>query len=865
MIFLCRKKIKNTVHAYNINNIPKSKNNAFTLAELLTSVLIISVIMIILAPVITKRMKDNLAISLDNKKGLETYTNPGLYTFDVPAEINTLYIQGAGGGGGGGGANEGNSIVESYDYNATLTVPTGINKITIKITGAGGGGGAGNGATTGATSCENNPGDNGMKPNATELAKYPLYKAIRISDDGSDLCIFKRNVADDGIWSYSNRTTTFLPTGSMCTSEYCCWIATDDKKTGNTGNKNYPYSYKGDKRTVCTYQAAGNLCETYGRTVEAGPDYAYRLPTSAELEKIKKYLDDFSRGAGENGLQLCSSNYLKSEPDTVPQCGGLANCIGSASYDRCSAEKVWGMGSIRLSWSSPDEIYGGNASVTDSGSVRCVKSLKYYNGYWGSGGASGAGLEKEINVLPGDTLQISIGAGGEGGIYNTSKSNGMISRTGNGTQGGTTQVVHKRGSNTLGTYYVKGGFGGFGATASSNGEILENGTASDKTTPSGTCYANGTTACKIISYSGSGPIKSGGTDVSAGFGGIFNNTGTVEPMGPSSAGGFYTDSKRTATQRATAKEIAFAKGQNASINGYGGGGGYTPNWATGTEHFYQGGNGAKGKVEIAYNIALPGGGGGSAARVGGNTDMNEMYEIKYNVANLDKIVFKVGSGGTGGVASQDGLNGSATVIGDNDIVFLAGEGGKTATNDDKNNVRGGRGGNTSYINEDDEYENVASGIKIKNPSTTSLTYLPNDGSFKGENGKRGGKPSNDDIQSGYTLDNTIFYYGFAGGMGASPFGIADAKIGASISCGGGNITGTSGIAMTLGLSTNLNYLCASGNIKGNSALMHDPVNNEFGGGGGGGGGVADNSLELGSGGNGSSGYVRIRWDMAEND
>ena len=160
MIFLCRKKIKNTVHAYNItpnneyiisrfNNIPKSKNNAFTLAELLTSVLIISVIMIILAPVITKRMKDNLAISLDNKKGLETYTNPGLYTFDVPAEINTLYIQGAGGGGGGGGANEGNSIVESYDYNATLTVPTGINKITIKITGAGGGGGAGNGATTG--------------------------------------------------------------------------------------------------------------------------------------------------------------------------------------------------------------------------------------------------------------------------------------------------------------------------------------------------------------------------------------------------------------------------------------------------------------------------------------------------------------------------------------------------------------------------------------------------------------------------------------------------------------------------------------------------------------------------------------------
>ena len=58
----------------------------------------------------------------------------------------------------------------------------------------------------------------------------------------------------------------------------------------------------------------------------------------------------------------------------------------------------------------------------------------------------------------------------------------------------------------------------------------------------------------------------------------------------------------------------------------------------------------------------------------------------------DRIVFKVGSGGSGGIENQDGLNGSATVVGDNDIVFLAGEGGKTATDTDKNNLKGGRGG-----------------------------------------------------------------------------------------------------------------------------------------------------------------------------
>ncbi|HIQ88243.1 TPA: prepilin-type N-terminal cleavage/methylation domain-containing protein, partial [Candidatus Galligastranaerophilus faecipullorum] len=64
---------------------------AFTLAELLTAVLVISIIMVALAPVITKRMKDNVSVTTDNKKGLEIYTNPGTYTFDVPIGINTLF------------------------------------------------------------------------------------------------------------------------------------------------------------------------------------------------------------------------------------------------------------------------------------------------------------------------------------------------------------------------------------------------------------------------------------------------------------------------------------------------------------------------------------------------------------------------------------------------------------------------------------------------------------------------------------------------------------------------------------------------------------------------------------------------------
>ena len=55
----------------------KMDKRAFTLAELLTAVLVISIIMVALAPVITKRMKDNVSVTTDNKKGLEIFANPG--------------------------------------------------------------------------------------------------------------------------------------------------------------------------------------------------------------------------------------------------------------------------------------------------------------------------------------------------------------------------------------------------------------------------------------------------------------------------------------------------------------------------------------------------------------------------------------------------------------------------------------------------------------------------------------------------------------------------------------------------------------------------------------------------------------------
>ncbi len=48
---------------YFSKNTTAYKQNAFTLAELLVSILIISVILTLLAPVITKRAKENISIN----------------------------------------------------------------------------------------------------------------------------------------------------------------------------------------------------------------------------------------------------------------------------------------------------------------------------------------------------------------------------------------------------------------------------------------------------------------------------------------------------------------------------------------------------------------------------------------------------------------------------------------------------------------------------------------------------------------------------------------------------------------------------------------------------------------------------------
>ena len=817
------------------------QKSAFSLIEIIIAIIIISVIMTALAPIITKKLKRDIALQTTVteviSKGLEIYTNPGVYSLDVPTGITSLFIQGAGGGGGGAGASY-SEQTKSFTSTSTWTVPKGVNQITLSITGSGGGGGGSNGKSTGNSACLSNE-----------------FLAIRGSSDETDLCYMRGFLDPDDASQNSTCFVKVLNPNETCTHVTCVWRYKNPITSEVSYQAQASTSTNGalatTNRGIYTLVGAQNACLFY-RGSDCGNHTGYRLPNDAELKKVIKYINTWSIEAGAAGLNLCTrdgTNYNTNANPKVSFCSEGAACVGNANA-YCLPFAVASADGNRLYFNSFSQIFIDTVDAnTNNATVKCAKSLVRYNRYSGAGGASGAIIKKTINVMPNDTFEITIGAGGALGAARTK-----------GSQGGTTKVIHRRNGIELGTYYVKGGLGGNAATESANGAAYTNGTATGNTTPSGTCYAKyrtdasatfsgGATSCTTLSYSGSA-----GTASSGGNGGRVNNSGTITQGGASSGGYLYLDSTRGATTRATNNEINLAKGQDANTNGFGGGGGFTPNWAASASNFYQGGRGAKGKVDITYKIALPGGGGGSGSRVGGVDDSNQKYEIEYKVNEGDRIIITVGSGGQGGSAGQNGFNGSASVIGDNDIVFFGGEGGKIPTSTEKTSLIGGRGGNSGYINETGATESTTSGMKIKSKTpATTYTITPTGGSFKGQNGKRGGVPSSTDIQSGYSVSGTIFEYGYSGGMGGSPFGVASSYIGTANTCGGG-------IYGTLGLATNIDYICTSGKENGNDAKGHNAANNDLGGSGGGGGGVLDSSSEYGQGGSGSNGYIRVRWE-----
>ncbi len=756
-------------------------SRAFTLAELLTAVLVISVIMVALAPVITKRMQENISVETDRKKGEEIWTNPGTYTFQAPVGINILEISGAGGGGGGAGAVMKNySKTYSGSSTRTITVPKGVSRVTFTLEGAGGGGGGANARIN------------------SDTCKYPLTIPA-IADSGKDLCVSNAEVAS-GYRGYFD----VINVGVEGTRDTTCWVATASQNTaGHCSSISWPSAspyFKGGgcKKMVCTRAGADGFCQLY--TPEyVGEDIRnirYRFLTTAELKRLEvqsnssnQYKWIFGKGLD---LGMHMYKYGAATGGKYTASNEVGGCMAPNST-ACSpyrlhledAEAViidtnyWGSDPNQLVFDTEGFRYE-DATQSGTAQVRCVRELNNWDQYSGAGGATGAKLTKTINVQPGDTLTFVTGTGGAGG----NKGGGT------GTQGGSTCVEHKRNGvrytdpdNSLnnGYYCAYGGYGGRGATTSANGQ------------PNSTLAAcTHTDGCTKSTNGSAGGSAQGGK-------GANGPDGATADTGQNNTAGL---------------------GFNATDYTTGGGGGFCQRGNRTPSNCQKGGKGADGRFTIEFDQYAAGGGGGAAGAAG--TDKSGNYHpIKMRVQGGETITFTIGAGGLGGQFSTDGEDGQDTIIAkkNNPEVFA---------------FRGGLGGKAGLFNGTCAHDTLGcavGGLGGAGGKYPNYLNTPNSFSYLNAPTKAAGKQGSRDTK------------GFQGGSGGATV------IGEYGNCGGFEVNADNG--------------CSKYDANGNGGQKHNPITNLLGGEGGGGAGT--DGKDGGSGGSGAPGYIRIKWDEANNE
>ena len=127
----------------------KCLNAAFSLVEMLMALLVASLLLAALAPVMTKKMDENVFVSGTGRNTSEHYavfddvSKNGTEdnTFTIPSNAVNVRVTMIGGGGAGGGATFGSKIITASENN--WKVPDGVKKIRVYMLGGGGGGASG--------------------------------------------------------------------------------------------------------------------------------------------------------------------------------------------------------------------------------------------------------------------------------------------------------------------------------------------------------------------------------------------------------------------------------------------------------------------------------------------------------------------------------------------------------------------------------------------------------------------------------------------------------------------------------------------------------------------------------------------------
>ena len=814
------------------------KASAFSLVEMLMALLAASLLMAALAPVMTKKFKENVHINatgISNASNFRIFQyedceakadNTAVCKFKVPQNIHMIdiYLQGAGGGGAGAtsGVNEtctvnthtGNTSAnkticqttelvknqydpasysswneESYTRNIinAQIVPGMQNFKAVLIAQGGGGGGA-----TGRIECHN------------ETHKY----LTAAQNGGTPGCVTKYNGGDTYLGGPSAHVggNSVVNAGQNCTGPACCWLGNNAGITASTALCENTYgtpteakyiSYSGCKRTSCTFEAANNICRLYtGGGVAAGQ---WQLPSIAQIQAWADNFTSINHDQGHQGLMICLDGSKKSI-GTV-NCENNSNaCLGSHD-NSCHNYNVWTSAAVDTSGRRANGWFGDGVTgiaqwhpANAAFGTRCVStntSLYGWKSYSGGGGSSGSVVtlnptSAKFNELLKNNIGNSIHFYARSIKRGAPAANLSATSSKRGEYSTHASVgLHLHSGNASSIIDVSGiGQGGYGGAIFSQGQ---------EGIANANCASSYMGITKGIDYTcTTGNSGQPGTPSKGGNGGSISYT-------------LADGTTHTCNGTGGNPSIGNQNGSTPSCYGAGGGGAASYSTANG-----KGGDGGISYAEASYKIIRPGAAGGGG---GGGAYLSKKSIIVSPDSEITIIIGMGGKGGVGGsldAALLNGKDGTDSKILINGKEYIA-EGGK-----------GGKSGNDSTLT-------PAGGLPGNGGTGTPINAVT-----KGANGTAG------------TYDNTtkVSYGGRGGNSGSGGIG----------GCGGLY----SGSECSNPASTNASTLSVISDSIVSELLNNFKAPSGQGGGGGGFRGIGD-SASFGNGASGLNGYAMIDW------
>ncbi len=662
---------------------------AFSLVEMLMALLVASLLLAALAPVITRKMNENIHISGTG----ELYKAPAdmqCFSYsdsqpEVDVSINDVYsvsflISSA--GGGGAGATSSKKIAQTpvqitgasaNDTTREVIITEYMTDVKATLAGAGGGGAGGAGyvsaCPTGTMEFEGN-----SSTKAFCMTKYNVGERENIAQSLNKAYVPARN---GGLMFYANDTSASNYCGSgKANSGQCCYRA-----KGTTTSEAYTADPRycvnvGDyytcTRTVCQFNVAINSCNNFAYAPANVPVVNWTLASAQQFEMLKPYAASSSSvERWKLGASLCSDHtgsvdgfWYGAPTDKDRYATGVVSyqrCYGSVE-GRCYPSHLY---SSTLTAGGLSNWYyiGGTASSSGSLAVLGGPSANYnlhafsarctldksnlFKSYSGAGGAAGAyiseldltqyvkkaGVNGKIIITAG-----KAGAGGSAAASNNTKAS-------SGTAGNPSQIIIKK--QTGETVYgirVKGGNGG---SAAENITVTGTAAANPNISTSRNCeYTtdginwNETSCTKNILKGGNGEIKWKESAV--------KGSASISPVT-----------------------------SNTSGNGAGGEGGTSSYGYNDKISAENGANGKAGIVKITYNneYAAASGGGG-----GGGT-VAQIKDVQLGRQSECKLI--MGKGGKGGSIDNNGTDGGSSSIkcttDTRTFIVPGGKGGKIGT------------------------------------------------------------------------------------------------------------------------------------------------------------------------------------------